>query len=155
MDGSGEAALHPAAGGKKAGLSWEHYAHGADIGVRGCGRTKAEAFEQAAVALTAVLTDPELVVARDAVDIRCEAPDDELLLAEWLNALVYQMATRRMLFSRFSACIEGSSLVARAWGEGVDVERHHPAVEVKGATYTTLRVAREADGWVAQTVLDV
>jgi tRNA nucleotidyltransferase (CCA-adding enzyme) len=37
----------------------------------------------------------------------------------------------------------------------VDAARHHPAVEVKGATYTTLRVAQEGDGWLAQTVVDV
>jgi SHS2 domain-containing protein len=123
--------------------------------VRGRGRSKAEAFEQAALALTGVLTDPALVRAADAVDIACQAPDDELLLAEWLNALVYEMATRRMIFSRYSVRIDGISLSGRAWGERVDPERHHPAVEVKGATYTTLRVAREGEGWLAQTVLDV
>jgi len=38
----------------------------------------------------------------------------------------------------------------------VDIARHRPAVEVKGATYTALRVAQEADGaWVAQCVVDV
>jgi len=134
---------------------WEHFPHGADIGVRGYGATKAEAFEQAARAMTAVITDLELVAPRDAVAIECEAPDDELLLAEWLNALVYEMATRKMLFSRFAVKLEGTRLSAEARGEPVDVERHRPAVEVKGATYTMLRVAREAGGWIAQTVVDV
>jgi tRNA nucleotidyltransferase (CCA-adding enzyme) len=46
-------------------------------------------------------------------------------------------------------------LNAQAWGEPVDRVRHDPAVEVKGATYTTLRVARETEGWIAQTVIDV
>src|SRR5574342_89263 len=69
---------------------WEHFSHGADIGVRGFGETKAEAFEQAALALTAVLTDPEQVEPREAVAIACEAPDDELLFADWLNCLVYE-----------------------------------------------------------------
>ncbi len=134
---------------------WEHYPHGADLGVRGIGTTKAEAFEQAALALTAAVTDPARVQARDRVSLQCEAPDDELLFAEWLNALVYEMATRRMLFSRFAVKLEGTRLSAEAWGEPLDAQRHHPAVEVKGATYTTLRVAREGDAWVAQTVVDV
>jgi tRNA nucleotidyltransferase (CCA-adding enzyme) len=134
---------------------WEHYAHEADIGVRGIGPTKADAFEQAALALTAAIADLDAVRPLEPVSLRCEAPDDELLFADWLNALVYEMATRRMLFSRFSVHIDNSSLNAQAWGEQVDRVRHHPAVEVKGATYTTLRVAREADGWVAQTVIDV
>ena len=134
---------------------WEHYEHGADIGVRGVGASKAEAFEQAALALTAVIADPAAVQQRKRVALACEAPDDELLLAEWLNALVYEMATRRMLFSRFAVRLEGTLLTAEAWGEAVDAARHHPAVEVKGATYTTLRVAQEGDGWLAQTVVDV
>jgi SHS2 domain-containing protein len=89
------------------------------------------------------------------VRIDCEAADDDLLLAEWLNALVYQMATRNLVFSRFVVKIDGTRLQAQAWGEPIDVERHRPAVEVKGATYTTLRVARHGEGWVAQTVIDV
>jgi tRNA nucleotidyltransferase (CCA-adding enzyme) len=134
---------------------WEHFSHEADVGVRGIGATKAEAFEQAALAMTAAVTDPASVMARNAIEIVCDAPDDELLLAEWLNRLVYEMATRRMLFSRFAVRIEGARLSATAWGETVDVARHHPAVEIKGATYTALRVMQEAQGWTAQTVVDV
>ena len=135
---------------------WEHYIHGADIGVRGIGATKAQAFEQAAVALTAVIAEPETVAPRQEVTLSCAAPDDELLLADWLNALIYEMATRDMLFSRFSVRIDGERLEATARGEQLDVARHRPAVEVKGATYTELRVAREMSGaWVAQCVVDV
>jgi len=134
---------------------WEHFEHGADIGVRGFGASVAEAFEQAALALTAVVTDLTSVRPLERVEVHCEAPDNELLLAEWLNALVYEMATRRMLFSRFAVRLESDGLSGEAWGEPVDVARHHPAVEVKGATYTMLRVAREGGGWVAQTVVDV
>ena len=135
---------------------WEHYEHGADIGVRGIGATMAAAFEQAAMALTAVITDPADVAGREAVEIACEAPDPELLFAEWLNALVFEMAVRRMLFGRYRVEIDGTRLKAQAFGEPTSVERHRPAVEVKGATYTSLRVAPTGDGgWLAQTVVDV
>ena len=135
---------------------WELFAHDADIGVRGYGATREAAFEWAATALTAVLTGPERVRPRQAVEISCEAPDDELLLVDWLNALVYEMATRGMLFGRFTVRIEGHSLYGKAWGEPVDVARHSPATEVKGATYTELRVAKREDGyWVAQCIVDV
>lgn len=136
-------------------MSWEHYEHEADVGVRGFGATKEEAFEQAALAMTAAIADPSTVTPRERIAVHCDAPDEELLLAEWLNALVYEMSSRKMLFSRFAVRLRGNSLSGEAWGEPVDVARHHPAVEVKGATYTTLRVARRGDGWVAQTVVDV
>ena len=135
---------------------WEHFPHEADIGVRGVGPSREQAFEQAALALTAVMTEPCAVAPREAVEIACEAPDDELLLADWLNALVYQMATRGLLFGRFEAHLEGHRLRGRAWGEPIDVARHHPSVEVKAATYTELSVRCEPDGtWVAQCVVDV
>jgi SHS2 domain-containing protein len=134
---------------------WEHFEHGADVGVRGFGATQAAAFEQAALALTAAVADPAAVQPRERVAIACEAPDAELLLAEWLNALVYEMSTRKMLFSRFAVILEGGRLRAEAWGEPVDAVRHQPAVEVKGATYTSLRVAPADGGWMAQTVVDV
>jgi protein archease len=134
---------------------WEHFPHEADVGVRGIGATEAQAFEQAALAMTAIVTDLASVEAREAVALECEAPDRELLFAEWLNSVIYEMSVRKMLFSRFSVQLEGSRVRAQAWGERVDLARHHPAVEIKGATYTALRVARERDGWVAQTVVDV
>ncbi len=137
------------------GARWEHFAHEADMGVRGIGATKAQAFEQAALAMTAILSDPARIDPLVQVDIECEGPDDELLLAEWLNCVVFEMATRRMLFGRFAVDLGPGSLRASAWGERIDPARHHPAVEIKGATYTALRVARQGDEWIAQTVVDV
>ena len=135
---------------------WEHFSHEADIGVRGIGASQEKAFEQAALALIAVITDPRNVRPDEAVEIACEALDDELLLVEWLNAVIYEIATRRMLWSRFTVRIEGRRLRATAWGEKTDVARHQPAVEVKGATYTNLSVKQDPSGaWVAQCVVDV
>jgi len=148
--------MPPANTSSEAAARWEHYEHGADIGVRGFGATEEIAFEQAALALVAVIADPQDIASRVRVSLACEAPDDELLLAEWLNSIVYEMDSRKMLFGRFRVKIEGHRVMAEAWGEPTDVARHRPAVEVKGATYTTLRVAREPNGtWVAQTVVDV
>ena len=52
-------------------------------------------------------------------------------------------APRAILRLGLLSSIPGS-LVARAFGEPVEVARHQPAVEVKGATWTGLRVARGA-----------
>jgi SHS2 domain-containing protein len=134
---------------------WEHFAHEADVGVRGVGATRAEAFEQVALAMMAAVVDLDTVRPTERVDIECEGLDAELLLAEWLNRIVYEMASRHMLFCRFSVRLEGLRLHGAAWGEPVDRERHQPAVEIKGATYTALRVAREGGEWLAQTVVDV
>ncbi len=137
-------------------LRWEHFPHVADMGVRGFGHNIGEAFAAAALALTAILCDPAAIAPLEKVEIQCKAPDVELLLADWLNALIYEMAVRSMVFSTFEVRLEGNALSACAWGEPVDRVRHHPAAEVKGATYTELRVFQRVDGvWVAQCVVDV
>ena len=134
---------------------WEQFPHEADVGVRGFGATAAQAFEQGALALSAVVTRTE-VEPKIRVEVSCEAPDLELLFVEWLNAIIYEMAVRGMLFGRFAARIEGTRLTGDLWGEPVDVERHAPACEPKGATYTALKVATDKDGiWSAACVVDV
>ncbi len=134
----------------------ELFGHSADIGVRGIGPTRASAFEQAALALTMAVTDPAGIALKEAVDVTCEAPDDAFLLNDWLNALIYEMAMRHLVFGRFSVAIEGHRLRGQAWGEPVDRIRHMPAVEPKGATLTALKVDRRGDGaWVAECIVDV
>lgn len=108
------------------------------------------------MALTAVVTDQQRIAPLEEVTITCSAPDDELLLVDWLNALIYEMATRKMLFARFEVHLSGRDLTAKAWGEKVDVARHEPAVEPKGACYTELVVRQNPTGaWIAQCVVDV
>src|SRR5271166_4820017 len=100
---------------------WELFPHGADVGVRGWGATPAQA-------LTAVITESE-VQPLLAIEVECAAPDLELLFVEWLNAVIYEMAVRDMLFRRFLVRIDGVRLAAKLWGEPIDVERHAPACE--------------------------
>ncbi|MDH4109392.1 MAG: archease [Gammaproteobacteria bacterium] len=136
--------------------TWEHFEHEADMGLRVAAPTREAMFEGIAEALTAVITEPDRVRASQSVRVACEAPDDALLMVDWLNALVYEMATRRMLFREFHVTLEGRRLTATVLGEPIDRERHQPAVEVKGATYTALSVEHGDDGlWHGQCVVDV
>jgi SHS2 domain-containing protein len=135
---------------------WEHFSHSADIGVRGFGSTKQEAFAQTALAMVAVMVDPATVKEDEEVRLHWQESDVELLLLAWLNALVYEMDVRHMLFSRFEVKIEGDSLVAQAFGEKIDYARHQFQVEVKAATPSELKVGCDDQGrWVAQCIVDV
>ena len=134
---------------------WEHFEHQADIGVRGVSDTLAGAFEQAALAMSAIITEVSLIEARDKISIICEEADQELLFADWLNALIFEMSTRNMLFSQFEVSVNDGHLKASVWGEPIDVKRHQPTVEIKGATYTELAVYKSENQWIAQCVVDV
>lgn len=135
---------------------WEHFHHQADIGIRGIGKTVAEAFAQAALALTAVITDPSSITPNTDVSFTIVADDLDTLLFDFLNRLIYEMDTRHLLFSKADVLIEGSTLTATLSGEPAVRDKHHPAVEVKAATYYELLVRRQPNGtWCAQCVVDV
>jgi SHS2 domain-containing protein len=148
-------------GSLEGGVEFEHFEHGADVGVRGFGATAAEAFEGAAHALFTLLAEKPSAV-RAAVEERMEieAPGLEELLVAFLNELISLADTRRLVFGDFTVAIEGGGamplrLSATARGEPFDPDLHEWTVQPKGATYTGLRVAREGDRWIAQCVVDV
>lgn len=136
-------------------MNYETFEHEADIGIRGFGGTIAEAFENAAVALYSVMVNVNRVRPEERRIVTASAPDRELLLIEWLNALLSQSDIERMVFSKFDVKISGTSLIGMAWGERLDRERHQAHVEVKGATYHMLSVQERDNGYMAQCVVDV
>ncbi len=135
---------------------WGHFPHQGDVGVRGIGRDIAEAFENAARAMTEVVAPLDTIRPTQSVTVSCRAADPSILLLDWLNEVIYAMATRSMLFSDFRVGIEGEALIGEMRGEPVEPKRHEPSVEPKGATLTELRVEQRPDGlWLAQCVVDV
>ena len=106
--------------------------------------------------MTAIITDPGDIEPDTMIEVSRFEMDPELLFVDWLNAIVYEMSTRHMFFCRYELRIEEGRLEAQLFGEIIDRERHQPVVEVKGATYTELRVVKNGDdGWLAQCVVDV
>lgn len=136
-------------------MNYETFEHEADIGIRGFGQTPEEAFENTAVALYSVMVNIHAVKANEKRNLMVSAPDRELLLVEWLNALLSLSDIEHLVFSKFTVKMEGASLTGTAWGETLDRERHEPNVEIKGATYHMLKVADEHGRFVAQCVVDV
>jgi SHS2 domain-containing protein len=135
---------------------WEHFHYRSNIGVRGHGHTLASAFEQTALALTALTTDPAGLVKQAQVNITCEAADWELLLTDWLNSVVHQMTLRHMLFGRFRVQIEGNTLRASLWCQGVGESQTSLGLIVKGANETALKVFQHPNGdWTVECVLDI
>jgi SHS2 domain-containing protein len=136
-------------------VHFETFEHEADIGIRGFGGSLKEAFENAALALYSVMVNIDFVDPVEERTVTVSAPDRELLLVEWLNALLAISDIERIVFSKFVVEMEETKLTGVARGETLDRERHEPRVEVKGATYYLLSV-KEQDGiYTAQCVVDV
>jgi tRNA nucleotidyltransferase (CCA-adding enzyme) len=151
---------------------WEHFAHQADIGIRATADNLSKAFEEAAVGLAAIITEPENIEAVESVKIECSGENEELLLVNWLNSIIYEMDVRKMLFGKFEVkvdpapsgdsnlnirrCrVENLKLSAKIWGEKINQQKHSPAVEPKAVTYNQLSVKNENGKWIVQCVIDV
>ncbi len=136
-------------------MLYETFDHRADIGVRGYGKSAEEAFENGTKALFSVMVDLKDVKPEEREDVSCEASDPEMLFVEWLNSLLSLSHLSDKLFCNFKVRIEGNRLTGSAWGERLDKEKHHMMTEVKGATYSMLKVGREGDVYIAQCIVDV
>lgn len=136
-------------------MFYETFDHRADIGVRGYGKSMEEAFENGAKALFSVMVDLKDVEPQEREDVRCEASDPEMLFVEWLNSLLSLSRLSDKLFCNFKVETEGNRLSGSAWGERFDKKKHHMMTEVKGATYSMLKVGREGDLYIAQCIVDV
>jgi SHS2 domain-containing protein len=129
--------------------------HTADIGIVAHGESLREVFANAARAMFSLIADLDDVDESISCDVEVSGEDQEVLLVEWLNELIYLFDARNMVFRRFEILDIGRiSLKARVYGEKLDLSRHRLKMVIKAATYHILKVERD-DGFRAQVLFDV
>lgn len=133
---------------------YDYFEHDADVGIIGRGSVLEEAFEAAAVAMFARMTDLGAVCSKETVRVDFEEADMELALVRWLNLLLGKAREHGLVFSRFRLERDGVLWRGLASGEPWRAE-HERGVEVKGATLTGLSVKRTPEAWEVRCVIDV
>lgn len=138
---------------------FELFEHKADIGVRGFGTTLEEAFEECAKAMFSVMVELESVNARESVQVNASARNESELLLKWLNELLYKASVKEMIFCEFKARIKKENkefkLEGTARGEKINPKKHRLKTEVKGVSYSGLKVKKEKGKFLAQCIVDV
>ena len=133
--------------------------HKADIIIKGTGKSIEEAFCEAAKAMFSVMVELKDVKPVGEVAIRITAEGRKELFILWLNELLSEASLQNVLFCEFQVKIKkaGNMLVLHglAKGEKIDPKKHRLKTEVKGATYSGLKVAKENSMFIAQCVVDV
>jgi SHS2 domain-containing protein len=132
----------------------------ADVACRAWGASLDETFGAAADATMNVMVEDLATIARrveKAVEAEADAAD--LLLVEFLQALIYYKDAEQLLLRPAGLTISrreaGLAVSARLTGEPLNPQRHELKVDVKAVTFHRLRVERTADGWEAFVVLDI
>jgi SHS2 domain-containing protein len=130
--------------------------HTADAGFKLWGATLADIFVQGAYALTSLMTDRRHLQNREVMAVEVEAPDQEILLVDWLNYVLYLYDTKSFFAKDIDILeISGQQLKARLAGEELDPARHILKTGVKAATYHQLSIRRQDSGWEATVIFDL
>jgi SHS2 domain-containing protein len=135
---------------------YEFFEHTADLGLRARAADRDALFAEMASALfAAVVEDLSAVRPEQRIELEIVGADLDYLLFDWLRELLIRFDTDHLVFSKFEVRIGENGLTGAAWGEPLDPARHLLSHEVKAITYHDLRVEREADGWVAEVIVDI
>ncbi len=130
--------------------------HTADVGLQASGSDLAELFSNAARGMFAVIVSPGTVRPSKSLSVEASADNLENLLVNWLSELLYLSATKGILFCRFDiAQIDQHHIVAKAFGEPIDLTRHELYAEIKAVTYHDLKVEKVGPLWSAHVLFDV
>jgi len=129
--------------------------HTADVGIRAYGASINQAFANAAKALFSLITELDNIDEVLYRDIELVAPDQESLLVEWLNELIYLFDAENIIFKRFDITrLNSTRLKARGYGEKVNISKHKLKIGVKAATYHMLKVDK-TNGYQVQVLFDI
>jgi SHS2 domain-containing protein len=147
---------------------FEHFEHKADIGVRGTGKTLAEAFEECAKAMTEIIADTSTINPKKSHVIELKANDYGALLVDFLNELLFLKDKKKFLYSKYrvklgkenivdegGAVKEKVTLKATIFGEKINFNKHSIKTDAKAATYSELFAGEKNNSFIAQCVIDV
>jgi SHS2 domain-containing protein len=141
-------------------IGYKFLEHMADAYIAAYGRTLAEAFENAAIAMFDVMTEVEKIHPKLRDEVKVEAEDEQALLYSWLEALLIKFETEETLYSKFKILSldhtpAGFELRAEIWGEKYNPERHTQKVGVKAVTYHRMEIIREPNKVTLKFILDI
>jgi len=130
--------------------------HTADVGIIAYGSDIKQAFANAALALFNLIVDTNTIKENLHRDVEISADDQEGLLVEWLNELIYLFDVEHILFNKFEIHkLTKAQLQARCFGEKIEPSRHKLKTGVKAATYHMLKIDKDDSNYKVQVIFDV
>ncbi len=115
--------------------------HTADTGLVAYGKNMRQAFANAAYGLFSIITEMRRVRELESREVAVNAQNQESLLFNWMNQLIYIFEIEHLLFRKFDIIeFNNNSLKAICRGERYNPTRHILKLGVKSATYHLLKV---------------
>jgi SHS2 domain-containing protein len=136
-------------------MKYEFLPHTADVKFRAYGKTIEEAFSNAALALTKVITDPDKVEPKVEKIIEIESEDEKALLYDFLEQFLILLDSDNFLLNSVKKIkIEGNKLKAIIVGD-TKLEKYETETHIKAVTYQEMEIKKEEGKYMLQVVLDL
>jgi len=142
-------------------IKYEFLDNTADVQLHSWGDSIEEAFEQVAMAMFAYMTDIDRVENRDMkqIDIRAEGGDLQNLLykflCEWLeiHGTEDYFVAKKIEINSFDR--NELRIIARGYGEPLDLSRHTQGTEVKAITYSNMQIHEQKPTHDVYVIIDI
>jgi SHS2 domain-containing protein len=129
--------------------------HTADIGIAAYGKDLSDLFSNAAAGMLSLIIKTDIRRNDVARTISLEATDNETLLVEWLNELLYIIYTEKLVLCNFDIVIDKGQLTARCAGQRLEPGSHRFIREIKAATYHNLEIVNQGGEYSARIIFDI
>lgn len=130
----------------------------ADVAFEATGKDFSELCESAAKAVTnAMIENPSSIKEKESKLVVVSADDEEKLLHELLDEIIFLKDAENMAFNSFSAKLEKKDkliLTVEMKGEEIDQKKHNIIVDVKAVSWHKYEVKKNGE-WKAVVILDV
>lgn len=129
----------------------------ADIAYNAYGKTLAELFENAALALSDVTVNLKDVKSKIKKEIALKSDKIDTLLYDFLSEIIFIKDTDGLLFSKYHVKIDEKkiSLKAICQGEQIDRQRHELRNDVKAVTMHLFEIKKNKGKYTATIVVDI
>jgi SHS2 domain-containing protein len=139
---------------------FEFLEHTADMYIVGRGKTLEEAFANTAVGLGFMIISSDNVKPKIKEEIKIVSEDKESLLFDFLSKFLYYQDAESLIFHKVKVeCIKKLNsnwhLVAKAWGEKFDPEKHEEGSHVKAITYHYMEIKEEKNKCMVKVLVDI
>jgi SHS2 domain-containing protein len=130
--------------------------HTADIGIEVTGKTKKEALAATVEAMFDLIAESDSVAAREEQKISASGVDQDDALINLLREALYLFHGGSWLGKTCEILeMKEDKITARLSGEPYDEKKHLLKMEIKAATYHTLKIEEVPGGWRARVIFDV
>ena len=129
--------------------------HTADVMFEAYGKSLSKVFENSALATFEVQCDLKKVKRKIKKKIKLKNEDNEKLLFDFLEELIYLKDAKYLLFNKFKVKIKDGKLEADAEGEKINPKKHELKTDVKAVTLHHFSLKKTKEGYKAKVILDI